>query len=67
MALSLGKMLKPFFRLSPEAFQDMAAARYGPQEDMDKTWLGFEPVARTLVESFQITLDDDRFEVLVPK
>lgn len=67
MALSLGKMLKPFFKLSAETFQDLAAERYGPQEDMDKTWLGFEPVARTLVESFKLTLDDSRFEVLVPE
>lgn len=67
MALSFGKILKPFFRLSAETFQDMAAQRYGPQEDMDRTWLSFEPVARTLVESFKITLDDSRFEVLVPR
>lgn len=67
MALSLGKILKPFFRLSAETFQDLAAERYGPQEDMDRTWRGFEPVARTLVESFKMTLDDSRFEVLVPR
>jgi hypothetical protein len=67
MALSFGKVLKPFFRLSAETFQDLAAARYGPQPDMDQTWLGFEPVARTLVESFKLTLDDDRFERLVPR
>ncbi|WP_338247646.1 DUF1702 family protein [Dictyobacter halimunensis] len=67
MAISFGKMLKPFFRISAETFQDLAAERYGPQEDMDKTWLGFEPVARTLVDSFKMTLDDDRFDVLVPR
>lgn len=67
MALSFGKILKPFFRLSAETFQDLAAERYGPQPDMDQTWLGFEPVARTLVESFKLTLDDSRFEVLVPR
>jgi hypothetical protein len=67
VVFSFGKLLKPFFRLSPEAFQTMAAQRYGPQQDMDKTWLGFEPVARTLVDSFKLTLDDSRFEVLVPQ
>lgn len=67
MALSFGKVLKPFFRLSAETFQDLAAARYGPQPDMDQTWLAFEPVARTLVESFKMTLDDDRFDRLVPR
>ncbi|HEY1348697.1 MAG TPA: DUF1702 family protein [Ktedonobacteraceae bacterium] len=67
MALSFGRVLKPFFQLSAETFQDLAAARYGPQPDMDQTWLGFEPVARTLVDSFKLTLDDERFEHLVPR
>jgi enediyne biosynthesis protein E3 len=67
MALSFGKMLKPFFKLSADTFQDLAAERYGRQEDMDRTWLDFEPVARTLVDSFKMTLDDDRFDVLVPR
>lgn len=67
MALSFGKMLKPFFKLSAETFQDLAAERYGRQEDMDRTWLAFEPVARTLVDSFKMALDDDRFDVLVPR
>jgi hypothetical protein len=66
VALSFGKILKPFFRLQAETFQDLAAERYGPQPDMDQTWLGFEPVARTLVESFKLTLDESRFDVLVP-
>jgi enediyne biosynthesis protein E3 len=67
VTLSFGKIIKPFFRLSPSAFPEMAAARYGRQADMDKTWLNFEPVARTLVEGFQTALDDSRFEVLVPR
>src|SRR5205807_144986 len=53
--------------LSAEAFPKMAAERYGHQEDMDKTWLSFEPVARTLVEGFYTTLDESRFETLVPR
>ena len=67
MTLSFGKIIKPLFRLSPDVFPQMAAERYGRQEDLDKTWLNFEPVARTLVEGFQTALDDSRFEVLVPR
>lgn len=67
MTLTVGKLLKPFFKLSAEAFPKMAAERYGQHEDMDETWLQFEPVARNLVGGFQTTLDDDRFEVLVPR
>ena len=67
MTLSLGKILKPFFNLSAEAFPKMAAERYGYQEDMDKTWQCFEPVARTLVENFYNAIDNSRFEVLVPR
>ncbi len=65
MALTFGKILKPFFKLSPEAFQDIVAARYGVQEDIENTWLGFEPVARTLVDSFKLALDENRFDALV--
>jgi hypothetical protein len=67
VTLSFGKILKPFFRLSPETFGKLVAERYGQQEDIDRTWRGFEPVARTLVDSFKATLDDSRFEVLVPQ
>ncbi len=67
MALSLGKILKPFFRISTDAFRDMAARRYGEQEDMYRTWQQFEPVARALVEGFYMTLDDSRFEVLMSR
>lgn len=67
MALSLGKILQPFFRLSADEFPKLAAARYGQNDDMDQTWLLFEPVASNLVGGFKTTLDDDRFEVLVPR
>ncbi len=67
MALTFGKILKPFFNISATAFQDMAAERYGYQEDMDQTWLSFEPVARTLVDHFYIALDDSSVEGLTPK
>ena len=67
MRLPLGKLLKPVFPLSAEAFPKMAAERFGAQEDMDKTWHTFEPVARTLVDTFYLTLDDPRHSVLVPR
>ena len=67
MTLSFGKLLKPFFRISTEAFRDMAAGRYGFQEDMDRVWYQFEPVARALVDGFYMTLDDSRFDVLMSR
>jgi hypothetical protein len=67
MAVTLGTVLKPIFNLSAEAFPKLAAERFGAQDDMGKTWLTFEPVARTLVDSFYMTLDDCRHESLVPK
>lgn len=67
MTFTFGKLLKPFFRLSADEFPKLAAERYGQNEDMDETWLTFEPVARNLVGGFQLALDDDRFEVLVPR
>jgi enediyne biosynthesis protein E3 len=67
MTLTFGKFLKPFFRLSADDFPKLAAERYGQNEDMDQTWLLFEPVARNLVGGFKTTLDDDRFKILVPR
>lgn len=67
MSLPLGTLLKPVFPLSADSFPKMAAERFGSQADMDKTWLTFEPVARTLVDSFSMTLDHPRHEDLVPR
>ncbi|MEU8989186.1 DUF1702 family protein [Streptomyces sp. NPDC048558] len=67
MSLPLGTLLKPVFPLSAESFPKMAAERFGAQEDMDRTWLMFEPVARTLVDSFYMTLNHPRHEDLVPR
>jgi hypothetical protein len=67
MALTFGKLLKPFFRLSADEFPKLAAQRYGQNDDMDQIWLLFEPVARNLVNGFKTALDDDRFAVLVPR
>src|SRR4051794_10899353 len=67
MPLALSKVLRRVFNLSAADFPTMAAERYGPQDDMEQTWLLFEPVASTLVDSFWTTVDDARFETLVPK
>ena len=55
MSLS-GRIFKSIFRLSAEAFEQMAGERYGFQEDMGQTWLGFKPVAETLVAGFHLVL-----------
>ncbi|HET8846194.1 MAG TPA: DUF1702 family protein, partial [Ktedonobacteraceae bacterium] len=64
---TFGKLLKPFFRLSADEFPKLAAERYGQNDDMDQTWLLFEPVARNLVGGFKTALDNDRFDILVPR
>ena len=61
------RILRPVFRLSAESFPKLAAARFGAHEDMDRTWHTFEPVARTLVDSFYTTIDHSRFSELVPR
>lgn len=66
MSLS-GRIFKSIFRISAEAFEQMAGERYGFQEDMGQIWLGFKPVAETLVAGFHAVLDDSRFKVLVPR
>jgi hypothetical protein len=63
MSLS-GRIFKSIFRISAEAFEQMAGERYGFQEDMGRTWLAFKPVAETLVAGFHTVLDDSRFKVL---
>jgi hypothetical protein len=65
--ISLGKVLKGFINISVEDFLDKAIEQYGRRDDADITWPRIEPVARTLVESFKMTLDDSRFAVLVPR
>ncbi|KAB8143139.1 DUF1702 family protein [Chloroflexia bacterium SDU3-3] len=45
----------------------MVTERHGLHDDIDNSWLCFEPVARTLVDFFYEAIDDSRFEVLVPK
>jgi len=66
MSLS-GRIFKSLFRISADAFEQMAGERYGFQEDMQQTWLGFKPVAETLVAGFHAVLDNSNFKVLVPR
>jgi Protein of unknown function (DUF1702) len=67
MTAQPSRILRPVFRLSAESFPKLAAERFGAQEDMDRTWHTFEPVARTLVDSFYTTIDHSRFSDLVPR
>lgn len=67
MAYSFGRMLKPFFRISPASFQHVVTSRYGVQEDIDKSWEDFEAVARNLIDGFMLALDDWRPQALVPR
>jgi len=48
VTFTFGKVLKPFFKLSADEFPKLAAERYGQNDDMDRIWLQFEPVARYL-------------------
>src|SRR5581483_6165598 len=67
MALTYGKLVRPFFRLSVDDFPTMVARRSGWNTDLDQIWPLFEPVARHLVDGLSMALDDDRFPVLVTR
>ncbi len=67
MTKALSTVLRRVLGISTETFRDLVAERYGEEADLDTAWLSFEPVARTLVDGFYMTVDDPRFEVLVPK
>jgi hypothetical protein len=67
MTITPSTALRPVLRLSADAFPKLAAARFGAQQDMDRTWHAFEPVARTLVDSFYLAVDHPRFSDLVPR
>lgn len=60
MMVAPSRILRPVFRLSADSFPRMAADRFGAQEDMDRTWHAFEPVARTLVDGFYLAIDHSR-------
>ncbi|MFI6044687.1 DUF1702 family protein [Nocardia sp. NPDC051321] len=67
MAPTLSTVLQPILKLSADKFPELAAQRFGAQEDMDRTWQAFEPVARTLVDTFYFTLDNPGHDRLVPE
>lgn len=57
MILKTSTLARRLLGLDANAFPRLAIERLGPQPDLDKTWALFEPVARTLVDSFYLTLD----------
>lgn len=65
MALKPSTVLRAVLGLSPESFQDLIAQRYGNVPDLDTSWL--TPVTTTLLDAFYATVDNPRFEVLVPR
>jgi hypothetical protein len=67
MPVPLSKALKTVFPLSAEEFPKIAADRFPGESDLDTVWPMFEPVATTLVNTFWTTVDEPRFEKLVPK
>ncbi|HEU5380167.1 MAG TPA: DUF1702 family protein [Ktedonobacteraceae bacterium] len=58
---ALGKLRRTFFGIPSEkaVFSRPGFAR--------EAWLRFQPVAHSLVEGYHYTLEDSRFEVLVPR
>lgn len=64
--INLSTILKPVLRLSADEFPKIAARRFGVQDDIDRVWQDFAPVAHTLVDSFWTTVDHPRFATLVP-
>lgn len=66
MALKPSTVVRAVLGLSPESFHDIVAERYGNLPDLEESWIGFEPVAATLIDAFYRTVDNPRFAVLVP-
>lgn len=67
MAVRMSTVLRAVLGLTPESFHDIVAQRYGNLPDLEASWIGFEPVAATLLDAFYAAVDDPRFEVLVPR
>lgn len=67
MRVRLSTLIRPAFPLSVDAFPAMAVERFGAGADIERSWQVFEPVARTLVDSFTDALDDSRHDRLVPR
>lgn len=74
MNIKISPLVRSLLGLSADSFPQLAAARFGAQEDMDLTWTKFEPVASTLVDTFYETIDDphlgrltDRLDAVTPE
>lgn len=67
MPVKLSTLIRPAFPLSVDAFPALAVERFGSSGDIDQSWQVFEPVARTLVDSFNATIDNRRHDRLVPQ
>jgi enediyne biosynthesis protein E3 len=65
--IALSKVLRPLLKLSVDDFPKLAKRQFGAHPDMDRAWPHFEPAARAIVDNFWMTVDDPRFETLVPK
>ncbi|MFH5209777.1 DUF1702 family protein [Antrihabitans sp. NCIMB 15449] len=64
--ITLSTFLKPVLRLSADEFPKIAAQQFGVQDDIDRVWQDFAPVANTLVDSFWTTVDHPDFDTLGP-
>lgn len=64
--ITLSTALKPVLQLSADEFPKIAAQQFGVHEDIDRIWRDFAPVAHTLVDSFWMTIDHPRFNMLLP-
>lgn len=58
---ALGKLRKSLFGIPSEK------AVFSQPGFVEEAWLRFQPVAHSLVEGYHATLEDSRFEVLVPR
>ncbi|WP_460530618.1 DUF1702 family protein [Flindersiella endophytica] len=63
----MSRVLKPVLRLSVDDFPMFAKRQFGAHPDMDRAWPHFEPAAHAIVDNFWTTVDDPRFDALVPK
>lgn len=64
--ITLSTILKPVLRLSADEFPKLAARQFGVQEDIERVWRDFAPVAHTLVDSFWTTVDHPDAATLIP-
>lgn len=65
MALKPSTVLRAVLGLSPESFHDIVVERHGDLPDLETSWI--RPVATILTDAFYLTVDNPRFDVLVPR